>query len=173
MAGLAITVLALITSVVFNILQYEWRKEDKAEQKRRDVQREAEQRRREEMPPEIYNGDGTSAPIKVGGRRGSSDGSVDVWAVVTVVNSTQVPMKISPVRLVASGKGCQWLSISFHQKFNALNRSERISLMGNSKEDYELHFHFAENKWPKGDAELWLTSTNRPEEFFVPVKFFG
>jgi hypothetical protein len=50
-------------------------------------------------------------------------------------------------------------------------RSDRISLRGNDKEDYELHFRFSDDKCATGTGDLWFASDNRPEEFSVPVKF--
>lgn len=46
-------------------------------------------------------------------------------------------------------------------------------MVGNDKQDYNLHFLFPENKWPKGmSGELWLTSSNREDEpFSIPVTF--
>ncbi len=46
-------------------------------------------------------------------------------------------------------------------------------MVGNDKQDYNLHFLFPENKVPKGMAgDLWLTSSNREDEpFSIPVSF--
>jgi hypothetical protein len=169
--GLIIAGLGLIVSVIFNVLQYRWRKEDKAEQKRKEEWMETERRRKEQSPPDFCNLDGTPGPILVNGKRTSTDGKVDVWGVVTVVNRTPAPMKITPLRLVAAGEEWPYKNISFHLKSNTQQRSDRISLRGNDKEDYDLHFTFPENKRPTHDAELWLASDNRPGEFPIPVRF--
>jgi hypothetical protein len=170
--GLLIAGLALIVSVVFNVLQYRWREEDKAEQKRKEEEKETERRRKEQAPPDFYNLGGNPGPILVSGKRTSTQGKfVDVWGLVTVVNRTQTPIKITPLRLVLAGEEWPYQNISFHVKSNTQLRSDRISLRGNDKEDYELHFMFPDNKCPTHDAELWLESDNRAEQFPVPVRF--
>jgi len=93
-----------------------------------------------------------------------------LWGLVTVVNRTQVPMKITPLRLLMAGEEWPVQSISF-LKSNTKDRSDRISLRENDKEDYELHFRFSETKCPTGEGELWLASDNRAEQFSVPVRF--
>ena len=62
-------------------------------------------------------------------------------------------------------------SITFHLKSNTTDRSDRISLRGNDKEDYELHFRFTDDKCATGSGEVWFASDNRPGEFSVPVRF--
>ena len=94
-----------------------------------------------------------------------------LWGLVTVVNLTQVPMKITPLRLLMAGEEWPVQSISFHLKSNTKDRSDRISLRGNDKEDYELHFRFSDNKCATAEGELWLASDNRAEQFSVPVRF--
>jgi len=170
--GLVIAGLAFLLSVIFNILQYGWRVEDKAEQKRKENQSDAQQRKKEQAPPEFFNFGGASHPIRLTGSQHSVHGPfVDLWGLVTVVNPTQTPVKITPLRLVVAGNEWPVQKISFHVKSNTQNRSERISIRGNDKEDYELHFLFPENKCPTHDGEIWFKSDNRPEEFSVPVSF--
>jgi hypothetical protein len=55
MVGLVLTGLALLVSVVFNLLQIKWRNDDRAAQKRKDGEREDERRRKEEAPREFYS----------------------------------------------------------------------------------------------------------------------
>jgi hypothetical protein len=170
--GLVLTIIALIVSIGFNLRQRKWRNDDKAEQERKDNEREAEQRRREQAPPEFFNVSGNPGPILVNGGQHSSQGPfMDVWGLVTVVNRTQMPMKITPLRLVMAGVEWPVQSISFHLKSNQQNRSDRISMRGNDKEDYELHFLLRDDKRATGDGTLWFTSDNRPEEFSVAVRF--
>jgi len=177
--GLVIAGLAFLVSILFNLLQLKWRNEeraaraeDKAEQKRKGDEREAEQRLKEQAAPLFFNFDGTPGPILVTGSQHSSQGPfMYLWGLVTVVNRTQVPMKITPLRLLMAGEEWPVQSISFHLKSNTKDRSDRISLRGNDKEDYELHFMFHENKCPTHDGELWFASANRSEEFPVPVRF--
>jgi hypothetical protein len=180
MVVLVITVLAFLVSLGFNLLQLRWRNEeraaraeDKAEQKRKDDEKEAEQRRREQAAPEFYNYGGTPLPILINGRQYFPRGGPfwDLLGLVTVVNSTLLPMKITPLRLVIAGKDWPVLSISFHVKSNPRDRSDRISLRGNDKEDYELHFRCPDDTCAAGDGELWLASDNRPHEFPVSVRF--
>src|ERR1035437_1913424 len=177
--GLVIAGLAFLVSILFNLLQLKWRNEeraaraqDKAEQKRKDDEREAEQRLKEQAAPLFFNFDGTPGPILVNGSQHSSQGPVMyLWGLVTVVNRTQVPMKITPLRLFMSGEEWPVQSISFHLKSNTKNRSDRISLRGSDKEDYELHFRFSDNKCPTAAGALWLASDNRAEQFSVLVRF--
>jgi hypothetical protein len=72
MVVLVITVLAFLVSLGFNLLQLRWRKEerearaaDKAEQKRKDDEKEAGQRRREQAAPQF----GENLVRKPGDRR--------------------------------------------------------------------------------------------------------
>ncbi len=170
--GLIIGGLAFLVSLIFNFLQYRWRVEDKAERKRKDTESDAQQRRKEQAAPEFFNFGGSSGPIRVTGSQRSVHGPfVDLWALVTVVNTTQTPVKITPLRLVVAGNEWPVQKISFHVKSNTQNRSERISIRGNDKEDYELHFLFPENECPTHDGVVLLKSDNRPEEFSVPVNF--
>jgi hypothetical protein len=179
MVALIFTVLAFLVSLGFNLLQLRWRNEeraaraeDKAEQKRKDNEKEAEHHRQKQVAPNFYNYGGTPAPILVNGRQHSSQGPfMDLWGLVTVVNSTLLPIKITPLRLVMAGKEWPIQGISFHVKSNPQHRSDRISLRGNDKEDYELHFRCPDDKSVTGDGELWLQSDNRPQEFAVPVRF--
>lgn len=177
--GLVIAGLAFLVSILLNLLQLKWRKEeraaraeDKAEQKRKGDEREAEQRLKEQAAPQFFNCDGTPGPILVTGSQHSSQGPfMYLWGLVTVVNLTQVPMKITPLRLLMAGEEWPVQSISFHLKSNTKDRSDRISLRGNDKEDYELHFRFSDNKCATAEGELWLASDNRAEQFSVPVRF--
>lgn len=180
-AGLIVAVVALIVSLGFNYLQYTWRDEERQEreQERAEAQaersrQEAEQRRRERMPPQIYNAGGTPNPIRVTGAQHSVQGPlIDVWGSITVVNPTQAPMKITPMRLLIGDADWEITRLTFHLKSNDRERYERISMVGNDKQDYNLHFLFPENKVPKGMAgELWLISSNREDEpFSVPISF--
>ena len=177
--GLVITGLAFLVSILFNLLQLKWRKEERAaraednvEQKCKGDEREAEQRLKEQAAPLFFNFDGTPGPILVTGSQHSSQGPfMYLWGLVTVVNRTPVPMKITPFRLLMAGEEWPVQSISFHLKSNTKDRSDRISLRGNDKEDYELHFRFPDNKCPTAEGELWLASDNRAEQFSVPVRF--
>ena len=178
--GLVITGLAFLVSILFNLLQLKWRNEEraaraedkKAEQERKDDEREAEQRLKEQAAPLFFNFDGTPGPILVNGSQHSSQGPfMYLWGLVTVVNRTPVPMKITPLRLLMAGEEWPVQSISFHLKSNTKDRSDRISLRGNNKEDYELHFRFPDDKCATGSGELWFASDNRPAEFSVPVRF--
>lgn len=133
--GLVITGLALLVSLLFNLLQLKWRKDeqiahaqDEGEQKRKDDQREAGLRLEEQAAPLFLNFDGTPAPILVTGSQHSSQGPfMFVWGLVTVVNRTRLPMKIAPLRLLMAGEEWPVQSISFHLKSNTTERSDRIS----------------------------------------------
>jgi hypothetical protein len=180
-AGLIVAVIALIVSLGFNYLQYTWRDEEREERERgrteaqtERAQQVAEQRRRERMPPEIYNAGGTSSPIRITGSQHSATGPfMDTWGSITVVNPTQAPMKITPLRLVVGGADWEIVRLAFHLKANDRERYQRLSMVGNDKQDYNLHFLFPENKVPKGMAgDLWLSSSNREgEPFSIPISF--
>jgi hypothetical protein len=179
--GLVITILGLIVSVAFNLLQLKWRKKErealakeKAEQRRKEEEGEAERRRKEQAPPQFYNFGGNLGPILINGIQHSAQGPfMDLWGLVTVVNPTQVPMKITPLRLVLGDEKWPVHSFSFRLQSNPRERFDRISLRGNDKEDYELHLMFPDNKYPTPptrDGELWLSSDNRDEEFLVKIR---
>lgn len=175
--GLVISILALLVSLTFNLLQLKWRNEqraerakEKAEQDRKDQDLAAVQRAKEQAPPEFYRVDGAPGPILISGSRYSAQ-ERDCWGLVTVVNRTQIPIKITPWRLVVAGTECPVRSIFFKLRSDPRRTSERISLRGNDKEDYELHFTFSADRRVAGDGELWLTSDNRPEGFSVSITF--
>jgi len=97
---------------------------------------------------------------------------IDVWGNVTVVNPTSVPMKISVIKLVLGGEDCIIHSSFFRPKSDPRARFERITLRGNDKEDYEIHFFFPDNRYPTPPArlgELWLSSDNRREPFSIEI----
>jgi pyrimidine deaminase RibD-like protein len=125
-------------------------------------------------PPEFYNFDGNPEPIRLTGITHSVQGPwMDVWGLVTIVNPTQSPMKIAVHRLVLGGKERAVHSFFFRLKSNPMQRFERISLMGNTKEDYELHVMFSDTDYPippSRDGELWVSSGSRPGEFPVKIR---
>jgi pyrimidine deaminase RibD-like protein len=127
-----------------------------------------------EPRPEFYNVGGNSGPIRLGGRAHSVQGPwTDVYGVVTIVNPTQFPMKIGLSRLVLGGKECAVHSFFFRLKSHPMERFERISLMGNTKEDYQLHVMFPEAEYPvppSGDGELWVSNHGYPD-FPLGVRF--
>jgi hypothetical protein len=147
-------------------------RQEKVEHEHKELEARDEQRLKEQAAPQFFNCDGTPGPILVTGSQHSSQGPfMYLWGLVTVVNRTPVPMKITPLRLLMAGEEWPVQSISFHLKSNTKDRSDRISLRGNDKEDYELHFRFPDDKCATGSGELWFASDNRPGEFSVPVKF--
>lgn len=174
MAGLVLTALALVVSIAFNYLQYKWRKEERQQLAREKSEARAEHRRKERTPPEIYNAGGSPNPIRITGSQHSVQGPyVYVWGEITVVNPTQGHMKITPLRLVIGGVDWEITRLAFHLKSDDRERYDRISMLGNEKQDYNLHFLFPETKVPKGmSGELWLTSSNREDEpFSITVSF--
>jgi hypothetical protein len=110
--GLVIIGLAFLVSILFNLLQLKWRNEeraalaqDNAERKRKGDEKEAEQRPKEQAAPLFFNFDGTPVPILITGSQPSSQGPfMYLWGLMTVVNRTQVPMKITPLRLLMAGE---------------------------------------------------------------------
>jgi sortase (surface protein transpeptidase) len=70
--GLILTGLALLASLVFNGLQYQWRQQDQeerrkenAERERKENQRLAQQVEKEEAPPQVYNQGGNRGPLSI------------------------------------------------------------------------------------------------------------
>jgi hypothetical protein len=127
-------------------------------------------------PVRFFNYDGNSGPLNVSGRQHSvQDPSlVDLWCLVTIVNCTLYPMKIAPSQLFLNG--AEWLPerIFFRLKSDPLPKYERISLVGNHKEDYQLHFMFPVANCPKAISgyllvEVETDSGNEP--FQIDVKF--
>jgi hypothetical protein len=179
MAILIITIIGLVVSLVFNALQWTWRKQDlqeradeKSEQAKKEQQRAATQRQKEEAPPQFYNADSSAAPIKITGMAHAAQGPfVDVWGIVTIVNPTSYPMKISLAQLVLNGNSCP-ISRMFFRERGRIATFERISVRGNDKEDYELHFLFPDNDYPNKPSragQLWVSSDNCPERFPVEI----
>ena len=172
--GLVILGLAFLVSLFCNLLQLKWSNEEKAaravsnaEQKRQDDEKETEQRLKQHAVPLFSNFDGTPGAILVAGSQHSSQGPfMYVWGLVTVVNPTQKPVKITPRRLLMAGAEWPAQSISFHLKSNTSERSDRISLSGNDEEDYELHFRFPDDKCATGTGDLWFASDNGPKGVF-------
>jgi len=150
-----------IASVVFNVLQHYQLKRTRAAQSSK-----------EQAAPAFYNFDGTELPIRVSGKVHSVHGPMmDLYCFVTIVNSTQQPMKIKPLRLLLEGE--EWpLDNFFFREKEKMPRYKKISLTGNNKEHYELHFMFPDDRYPQStEGELWLCSDNRPEPFPVKLKF--
>ena len=180
-ASFIVAVVALVVSLAFNCAQYYWRKEDRAQQERERseiiaerMRQDAQQRKLERMPPEIYNVGGESGPIRISGSKHSASGPFrDLWALITVVNPTNAQVKVETVRLVLYEVEWEFVRVDFHLRTNTAESFEKISMMGNEKTDYELHFTFALHKVPRNSSgALWLRSSNRPDEpFAVPIYF--
>jgi hypothetical protein len=181
MVFLVLAIITLIASLAFNYIQYGWRQQDrrdhaaeKAERDKKELEREDERRRREEAPPEFYNIDGSSAPIRITGMAHAlQEPLMDMSGNVTIVNPTNFPMKISMVRLVQDGNPCPVSRMFFREK-DRMASFERISVRGNDKGDYELHIMFPDQNYPRRPArpgQLWVLSDNRAEPFSVEVTF--
>ena len=171
-AGLILTALALLVSLGFNYLQYTWRKQEHAQDERERSEAKGEQLRKERRPPEFFNLGGTPNPLRITGSQHSVQGPfVDVWGLITVVNPTPTPMNVTPQRLLIDGAEWGVTRFAFHARDS--KRYDRISLVGNAKEDCELHFLFPEGKCPTGmSGDLSFTSSNREDEpFCIPVSF--
>jgi hypothetical protein len=134
--------------------------------------REKEQRQAERKPPEIYNAGGSPNPILISGFS-MQGANFDLSGTITVLNPTQKHVKIAPQRLAINGVDWRFISVAFHLRSNDYQRYDRISMLGNEKQDYNLHFIFSPNTVPKGmTGELWLTSSNREDEpFSILVNF--
>ena len=85
---------------------------------------------------------------------------MDLWGLVTIVNPTPNHMKIYLQRLVLGGQDCARANFFFRPKSDRKQRYEGISLMGNEKEDYEVHVMFPDNDYPtppSREGELWVS----------------
>lgn len=97
---------------------------------------------------------------------------MDLWCLVTIVNYTRIPMKITPLRLLLDGTEWPVNKFFFRLKSNTRDKFDRISLIGNHKEDYELHFIFSDNNYPRArSGDLLVQTDNNDEPFPVNVKF--
>jgi pyrimidine deaminase RibD-like protein len=125
-----------------------------------------------QTPPHFYNFNGNPGPISLSGVQHSVQGPwMDVWGLVTVVNPSQSHMKIGLHRLVLDGKECPVQRFFFRLKSDPREQFDRISLMGNTKEHYEVHVMFPETNYPTPhprDGELWVSS-NGQEPFPIKV----
>src|SRR5215469_7873455 len=162
-------------SIVFNVIQHRRymreqsaRTAEKVEQRRREEEAERERRQKEQAPPQLYNYGGSPGRILISGKQHSVHGPLmDLWGIVIVVNSNQLPMKLGFVRLVLAGK--DWpVANFFFRPYRQQDRFERISLTRNHKADYELHFMFPDKDFPQGEEGLsWFESDNGKEPFAV------
>lgn len=124
-------------------------------------------------PLRFFNFDGASGPLCVSGKQHSAQDSslLDLWCLVTIVNYTQFPMKIWPVQLFLSGAEWPFKLIFFRLKSNPRDKFERISLVGNHKEDYELHFVFSVDNCPQVRSGYVVIETDAVGAVQVDVKF--
>ncbi len=166
-SSVAITPDAQSYSSVGQTIDDTWRVTDVISQAR------TEQLRKEQSPPRFYNYDGSVDPINVSGKEHSAQGPfMNLHCLITVVNTTQAPIKVNPVRLVVDGQERTLENAFFRLKDGSRERLKKISLRGNDKEDYELHFMFPDDQCPTSkDGELWVSSDNRPEPITLKVKF--
>jgi pyrimidine deaminase RibD-like protein len=123
--------------------------------------------------PEVYNFDGSDGPIHVTGRIQSVQhaGMSDSYGFVTIVNPNLYHTKIRPVRLTVDGEELSLETFFFREKGKP-ERLKKISLMGNEKAHYELHFLLSTNKLSGAkDGDFWLASDGDAEPFSVKLRF--
>ena len=125
-----------------------------------------------EPVPAVYNFDGADGPIKVRGRIHSVHGpKMDLYGLVTIVNPSQIPTKIRPVRLTVDGQEFALDSFFFREK-DKRERFQKISVLGNDKGHYELHFMFPDDKFSEmKQGELWLAKDGNDEPIVVELSF--
>jgi hypothetical protein len=152
-------------SIYFNVRQHR-------RLKRKEEEARTDQIKREQTPPRFHNYDGSDDPISVSGKVHSVHGPfMDLNCLVTVVNTLPFPTKIKPSRLLVEGQEMT-ADVFFIEKNGTRERLKKISLRGNDKADYELHFLFPEQQCPVSqDGELWVYSDNRPEPFPIKLRF--
>ena len=124
-------------------------------------------------PLRFFNFDGTSGPLNVSGKQHSvQDPSiVDLSCLVTIVNYTHYPRKIEPRQLFVNGAEWPFRKLLFSPRANPLDKFTRISIRGNDKEDYELHFMFSIANCPEASSGYVLMGTDTGEAFEVEVRF--
>jgi pyrimidine deaminase RibD-like protein len=127
---------------------------------------------KEQPAPAVYNFDGSDSPIRVTGRIHSVHGpKTDLYSIVTIVNSSPQHTKIRPVRLTVDGREFS-LETFFFQEKGKPEKFKKVSIMGNEKAHYELHFLFPDDKVSEAkEGELWLASDGNAEPFLVNLKF--
>ena len=154
-------------------IQYKWKWQEHKEHEREKAEAKAEQFRKERLPP-LFLQDGSTNRIRITGSQHSVQGPfVDLWGTVTVLNPTQAHMTITPQRLVVDGADWTYTELRFHLKSKDRERCPMVVLVSNEKQDYNMHFFFPDDKYPKGlSGDLWLTSSNREDEAFsIPISF--
>lgn len=120
---------------------------------------------------QVFNFNGTPDPILVSGKQHSVHGPfMDLYCLVTIVNYTHTPMKIGLHSLVFKGSEYPLTKFFFRPK-SKLERFERISLLGNSKEDYELHFMFPDDRYPQACLAQLFIQTDQNEPILLDLKF--
>ncbi len=126
------------------------------------------------IPLQFFNVDGSKGPLKVSGRQHSAQDPslVDLWCLVTIVNYTHYPMKIEPRQLVLNGVEWPTHRVFFRPASDPRPRYERITLVGNHKEDYQLHFMFPAANCPKAISGFVVVGIDsRDEPFEIDVVF--
>jgi hypothetical protein len=124
-------------------------------------------------PLRFFNFDGTSGPLNVSGKQHSAQDPsiVDLSCLVTVVNYTHCPMKIEPRQLFLNGAEWPFQKLLFRPRSNPLDKFTRISLRGNDKEDYELHFMFSVASYPEARSGYIVMETDTGDAVEVEVRF--
>ena len=144
------------------------------EELNRDFTRHCKQQvhKPKEPLPVVYNFDGADGPVKVRGRMHSVHGpKMDLYGLVTIVNPSLTPTKIRPVRLVVDGQEFPLDSFFFREK-DKRERFQKISVLGNDKGHYELHFLFPDDKFSEmKQGELWLAKDGNDEPIRVELSF--
>ncbi len=109
--------------------------------------------------PNVYSFGGGDGPINISGKQHSMHGPfIDLWGLVTIVNPTQQPMKIGLGRLVLDGKERAPTRQFLRLRSRPMEGGEAVILIGNNKEDYELHLMFPDTDYPSScEGELWLS----------------
>jgi hypothetical protein len=124
-------------------------------------------------PLRFFNFDGTSGPLNVSGKQHSAQDRsiVDLWCLVTIVNYTHYPMKIEPRGLFLNGAEWPFQKVLLRPRSNPLDKFTRISLRGNDKEDYELHFMFSLANYPQARSGYIVMETDTGDAVEVEVRF--
>jgi len=95
---------------------------------------------------------------------------MDLYGLVTIVNLNRVPAKISPVRVTVDGQDFPLNKFFFREK-GVPERFSGLSVMGNDKGHYELHFMFPNDKYSEVKKGEFSLSSSGAEPFVVDLTF--
>lgn len=99
---------------------------------------------------QIQNRDGTPGPLLITGSQQSvQDPSMRVlWGVLKIINYTQRPASVAPLRLIVDGKDWPVHRIFFQRMVPSPSKDSEVTVLGNHVEEYRLNFMFLMSRCP-------------------------